>query len=99
MYDAWGFDMKRRFEGEGWRPFVELCAKAQGVEALEDLFWLFLTAKERKDIATRYQIVKELIRGEKTQREMARDLKVSIAKITRGSNFLKLANEKLKEMF
>ena len=86
-------------EVDGWRRFLELCRGAKGAKELDELFWLLLTTEERKDISTRTLIVQELVRGEKTQREIAKDLGVSIAKITRGSNFLKMATEKLRRLF
>ena len=81
---------------EGWRGFLALCAEAKGEKGLEELFWLFLTPEERKNIGTRYLIVRELLQGQKSQREIAKDLKVSIAKITRGSNFLKMIHKDLR---
>lgn len=88
-------------EGEidGWRSFLKLCRAAKGEKELDELFWLLLTPEERKDISTRILIVKELVRGEKTQRQIAKDLKVSIAKITRGSNFLKTTSTTLRRLF
>jgi TrpR family trp operon transcriptional repressor len=83
---------------EGWQEFLKLCVKVKKTEELEGLFWLFLTPEERDDLATRYLIIKELLRGEKTQREMAKDLGVSIAKITRGSNFLKMIPDELRKL-
>ncbi len=85
-------------EEDGWRGFLNLCSGAKSPSALDELFWLFLTPKERADIATRYLIVRELIRGKKTQREMAKDLGVSIAKITRGSNILKMISKDLRRL-
>jgi TrpR family trp operon transcriptional repressor len=78
----------------GWNGFIELCL-ASSEKALRTLFDLFLTQEEKENLATRYLIVKELMKEEKTQREMAKDLQVSIAKITRGSNELKRINPKL----
>ena len=83
---------------DGWRSFLKLCSQAKSVKELDELLWLFLTPEEREDIATRFTIVRELIRGKKSQREMARDLKVSIAKITRGSNFLKTISKDLRRL-
>ena len=84
---------------DGWRGFIRLCRGAKSEKELGELFWLFLTPEERGDIKTRYLIVKELLRGKKTQRQMAKDLGVSIAKITRGSNILKEASENLRGLF
>jgi TrpR family trp operon transcriptional repressor len=83
-------------DGDGWRGFLSLCAGAGDANELGELLWLFLTPKERKDVATRYLIVRDLVQGKKTQREMARELGVSIAKITRGSNFLKMIKKDLR---
>ncbi len=43
----------------------------------------------------RYLIIKELLQKKKPQRQIAKDLNVSIAKITRGSNELKRMHPKL----
>ena len=59
------------------------------------LFDLFLTPEEREDLERRFLIIQELIKGKKTQRQIAKDLNVSIAKITRGSNELKRINPNL----
>lgn len=90
--------MKESTEEDGWRGFLDLCSKAKDQQELDSLFWLLLTPKERSEISTRCLIVRELLRGEKTQREMAQELKVSIAKITRGSNFLKMIGKDLRSL-
>jgi len=62
----------------------------------DEYFDLFLTQEERKDIGQRLEIVFELLKGENSQREIARKLGTSIAKITRGSNCLKEVSSELK---
>lgn len=62
---------------------------------LKLLLDLFLTPEEKKDLGLRYLIVKDLLEGKKTQRAIAEELQVSIAKITRGSNELKRVSPKL----
>ena len=74
---------------DGWRAFIELCGHFKGQE-LSELFDLFLTLEEKEDIGRRFQILQALISEELTQREIAERLKVSISKITRGSNALKI---------
>lgn len=85
--------MTQKSENDGWQGFLSLCSGAETSRELSKLLWLLLTSEERKDIATRYLIVRELVQGKRTQQEMAKDLGVSIAKITRGSNFLKMINK------
>ena len=82
-----------------WKNFVALCSKFNTSDHVADLFELFLTRAEQDDIAMRYRIVRTLLTGKKTQRQIAKDLSVSIAKITRGSNALKIAPEKTKNLF
>lgn len=73
----------------GWDLFLKWILACKNQEELSKLFDLLLTAEEKESITTRCLIVEELISKKKTQREIADALKVSIAKITRGSNELK----------
>lgn len=86
-------------EVDGWQGFIKLCREAKSEKELEEILWLLLTPEEREDIGTRFLIVRELVRGKKTQRKMAKDLGVSIAKITRGSNFIKQISKDLRRLF
>ncbi len=74
---------------DGWKGFIQLCLAAPREEGLSELLDLFLTPEEKENISMRYLIVQGLLSKEKTQRQLSQDLKVSIAKITRGSNELK----------
>lgn len=82
---------------EGWRGFLEMSSKVNSAEELGRLLDLFLTIEEKEQLASRYVIIKALLEGELTQREMAEAYQVSIAQITRGSNALKVVDPKLKE--
>lgn len=73
--------------------FINLCLHTKDKKELKKLFDLFFTSEEKSNIETRVLIVKELLQGKKSQREIANDLAISIAKITRGSNGLKLIDE------
>jgi TrpR family trp operon transcriptional repressor len=53
------------------------------------LFELLLTPEEKKIILNRLAITRDLLVNNNTQRTIAKDLGVSIATITRGSNALK----------
>lgn len=81
----------------GWRSFIKLCLATKNEKMLSSLFDLFLTQEEKESLALRCLIIEELLKQEKTQRDMAEDLHVSIAKITRGSNELKRMPPKLIE--
>lgn len=83
-------------QNDSWLGFIKLCQKEKSVTEWQEFFDLFITPAERKAVALRYTIIKELIKNEKTQRVIAKEAKTSIAKITRGSNYIKGISNKLK---
>jgi TrpR family trp operon transcriptional repressor len=80
---------------EGWSSFIELCLATQDPKTLVALFNFLFTPEEKENLAARYLITRELLLDEKPQRQIAKELEVSIAKITRGSNALKHIDKKL----
>lgn len=79
----------------GINGFLDLCLHCKDRKALDELLTFFLTQEEKTNIANRFLITNELLKNEKTQRDIAKKLKVSIAKITRGSNELKRTHPEL----
>jgi TrpR family trp operon transcriptional repressor len=78
--------------------FLKLCLEMNTIEELEQLFELFLTLEEKDDLAKRLLIVQALLEKEQSQRDIAKSLQVSIAKITRGSNQLKVMSDHFKKL-
>ncbi len=72
-----------------WQDFVNLLKDAVKEDKLEEFFRTFLTADERDSLGLRTQIVRELLKGDISQREIQQKLSTSAATITRGSNMLK----------
>ena len=68
--------------------------KENNTSSLENLFQFILTHDEREMIATRLALTESLLAKEKSQRQIAADLELSIALITRGSNELKRTDQK-----
>jgi TrpR family trp operon transcriptional repressor len=89
--------MKQDNIEDGWGEFLELCSIINTPEDFNRFFSLFLTFEERETMASRYLIIKTLLEGRLTQREIAEKHKVSIAQITRGSNALKIIHPKLRK--
>jgi TrpR family transcriptional regulator, trp operon repressor len=81
---------------EGWWKWIELLVAVQRTEEMDEMLHLFLTESEREAIADRYQLVKELIRGEKSQRQIADDLGLSISKVTMGSKAVRIISSPLR---
>ncbi len=65
---------------------------------LQEKFWReILTDKEIRDISSRWELVKCLLRGD-SQRKIARELHLSLCKITRGARELKKGESALKRV-
>ncbi len=67
---------------------IEIFSEIDDEKTMSHLFEEIFTEKERRDIALRWQLLKELHKGE-TQRKIAANHKISLCKITRGSKILK----------
>ncbi len=77
---------------------AKLLGEITGEEELSLILPLLLSAEELNAINGRSLIYKELLLGEKSQREIAKVHNISIATITRGSNNLKTMSSKEKAL-
>lgn len=73
---------------DDWQSLLNLLHSAKNNAQLHELMSLFLTRSERENLIKRYQIVAMLLKGEVSQRRIAKTLGVSISKITAGSKEL-----------
>jgi TrpR family trp operon transcriptional repressor len=76
---------------ENLGELAQLLAKVQEGELIESFLRCLLTPAETADIAARWALVKALEQGA-SQREIAKNLGLSLCKITRGSRELKKTN-------
>lgn len=81
----------------GWEKFLSLCQSAKDKDQLDVIFDLLLTPEEKQNMATRILLLQSLLNGVKTQRDIAKELQISISKITRGSNNLKQIDNEFKQ--
>lgn len=70
-------------------------AQTQNPKEIEAFFASLFTDAELKDLRSRWEILKRLHAGH-TQRAIAKDLKLGLCKITRGSKELKKKNALIK---
>lgn len=75
-------------EKNAWKDLVEQMCAITDADEMNSFFDDMLTEKEIIDIADRYLLMVDLIKG-KSQRDIAQDRKMSLCKITRGSKMLK----------
>lgn len=78
--------------------FFRLCQEAHAIGKLTEFFSLFFTKEEIAMLESRCEIVRALLQSDMTQREIAKQYRVSIAQITRGSNALKSISLPLKKL-
>ncbi|MDR2471832.1 MAG: trp operon repressor [Treponema sp.] len=83
--------------GENMEELCRVLAATGDRELLESFLRCLLTPAERADIASRWALVKALREG-LPQREIARNLGLSLCKITRGSRELKKPGSAFKRI-
>ncbi len=66
-------------------------------DEMKAFFEEIFTPKELRDLALRWQLLKELHKG-KTQRDIASRYRISLCKITRGSKVLKQRNSSIRRV-
>jgi len=73
---------------------ILLILETKDKELLEDLIKSILTTKELEMIPIRLELIKRLLNGEH-HHKIAKDLKIGVATVTRGSNELKRGHFKI----
>lgn len=72
-----------------WNLVLDKVLKHPNSDELTSLFQLLLTEDERSAISGRLKVFQLLLEGELSQRQIAAEYEISIATITRCSNYLK----------
>lgn len=80
-----------------WHLFVKRCLDFESQEDLLAFFDICFTLAEKEEFSKRYQIILELLKGDKSQRDIASELHVSVANVSRGSNTLKITKAEIKD--
>ncbi len=74
---------------------IKIFTDIDDYDLMKELFNEIFTSKELDDFTMRWQLLKELHKG-KTQRSIAKQHKISLCKITRGSKILKKEKSVIK---
>ncbi|MBD1574188.1 trp operon repressor [Vibrio sp. S17_S38] len=95
--DAENNDSQNKPEFEGWQDVLTALELATQKDQLDFLLSALLTFDEREALLSRMNILHELMKGERSQRQISQMLKVGIATITRGSTELKHTSPEKKQ--
>jgi TrpR family trp operon transcriptional repressor len=79
------------------KEIAQIMADINDRRLIENFLKNILTETELKNLASRWEIVKLLDQGV-SQRKIAKDLHLSLCKITRGSKVLKEKNSAVKKI-
>ena len=74
---------------DGWDAFLKVCLEAKDQIHLDFFMNCLLSDEEAQSIKKRMVLLHALLQGDQSQRQIAENLGVSVASITRGSNNLK----------
>lgn len=89
--------MDKKDEDYAFHELVLALSRTDDSELIEDFLKSLLTDKEVYEISSRWALVK-LIESGVTQRQISRDLGLSLCKITRGSKELKKEESSFAKM-
>jgi TrpR family trp operon transcriptional repressor len=82
-----------------WSDLLALLDTANKDQQLSPLLDILMTPDEKDVLQARVNIIYELLKGERNQRQISQLLGVGIATVTRGSNAVKKMNEQEKRAF
>jgi TrpR family trp operon transcriptional repressor len=89
--------MDKKDEDGAFKELVLALSRADDSELIEDFLRSLLTDNEIYEVSSRWALVK-LIDSGVTQRQISRDLGLSLCKITRGSRELKKDDSSFRRM-
>ncbi len=82
-----------------WDDVLALLDTANKQQQLTPLLDILMTPDEKDVLQTRINIIYELLKGERNQRQISQLLGVGIATVTRGSTEVKKMDEQEKKAF
>ncbi len=89
--------MDKKDENMAFKELILALSKTDDKELIEEFLRSILTDNEVYEVSTRWALVK-LIDSGVTQRQISRDLGLSLCKITRGSKELKKEDSSFRKM-
>ncbi|WP_119343785.1 trp operon repressor [Facilibium subflavum] len=86
-------------EKDSWQKIIKLLTETTSETEMETILEYLLTSEEKVQLAGRISLTHLMLYSKLTQREIAKELGMSISTVTRCSNALKKLPEQAKEQF
>ncbi|MBK2095679.1 trp operon repressor [Francisella philomiragia] len=84
---------------KGWQQLVNILSETSDSKDIDIICDFLLTKEEKEQLNKRVLLTKELLKKEKSQREISKEIGISICTVTRCSNALKDCSKRVKEIF
>ncbi|QIV96788.1 Trp operon repressor [Allofrancisella inopinata] len=84
---------------DGWQQLVNILSENTDPQDINIICDFLLTKEEKEQLSKRVLLTKELINKSKSQREISKEIGISICTVTRCSNALKVCSTRVKEIF
>ncbi|WP_150465442.1 trp operon repressor [Francisella sp. SYW-2] len=84
---------------KGWQQFINILSETSDPQDINIICDFLLTKEEKEQLSKRVLLTKELIKKTKSQREISKEIGISICTVTRCSNALKDCSTRVKEIF
>ncbi|MEY8703294.1 trp operon repressor [Francisella philomiragia] len=84
---------------KGWHQLVNILSETSDPQDIDIICDFLLTKEEKEQLNKRVLLTKELLKKEKSQREISKEIGISICTVTRCSNALKDCSTRVKEIF
>lgn len=88
-------DLEQEFKN--WSDVLDLLEQSGQQQQLDFILSMLMTFDEREALLARMNILHELIKGDRSQRQISQMLGVGVATITRGSTELKKLEQDKKQ--
>ena len=83
----------------GWQQLINILSGNSDSQDISIICDFLLTKEEKEQLSKRVLLTKELIKKSKSQREISKEIGISICTVTRCSNALKDCSARVKEIF
>ncbi|KEI35173.1 transcriptional repressor protein TrpR [Francisella sp. W12-1067] len=84
---------------DGWQQLVNILSENTDPQDISVICDFLLTKEEKEQLSKRVLLTKELIKKSKSQREISKEIGISICTVTRCSNALKDCPTRVKKIF